>query len=124
MDEALMRRYYETYNSEDAEALSAFYHPDCTLTSAQGTLQGRKAILDTYRGLVALFEDHMTPTAIRVDGNEAEVDIVDRFTARADVADFMGQSLAAGESFELRLVGHYRAEQGKLREIHIALASD
>tara|TARA_R110002110_G_scaffold153886_1_gene347499 strand:- start:47478 stop:47852 length:375 start_codon:yes stop_codon:yes gene_type:complete len=122
MDEALMRRYYATYNSEDPEGLADFYHPDCTLESAQGTLRGREAILDTYRALVGMFEDRMTPTEITVNGDEARVTIVDRFTARADVPDFLGQSLAAGESFELQLEGHYRAEQGQFREIRIEIA--
>lgn len=117
-----MRRYYAAYNSEDPEALAAFYHPDCTLESAQGTLRGRAAILDTYRALVGMFEDRMTPTDITVDGSEARVTIVDRFTARAAVPDFMGQSLAAGESFELQLKGYYRAEDGRFREIRIDLA--
>lgn len=121
MDEALMQRYYATYNSEDPEALAAFYHPQCTLTSAQGVMQGRDAILETYRYLIGTFEDRMTPLAIAIDGDSAEVEIVDRFTARKDVADFMGQSLAAGESFELRLTGRYRADRGQFREIHIAV---
>ncbi len=122
MDEALMRRYYAAYNSEDPDALATFYHPDCTLDSAQGTLRGREAILDTYRTLVGMFEDRMTPTEITVTGSEARVTIVDRFTARAAVADFMGQSLAVGESFELQLKGYYRAEQGQFREIRIDMA--
>lgn len=121
MDEALMRRYYETYNSEDPDALATFYHPDCTLTSAQGVMQGRKAIIDTYRGLISLFEDRMTPTEITVNGDEARIRIVDRFTAREAVPDFMGQSLAEGDSFELQLEGYYRAEQGQFREIRIEL---
>ena len=122
MDEALMRRYYATYNSEDPEALAAFYHPDCTLESAQGTLRGREAILDTYQALTGMFEDRMTPRSIAVTGDEARVTIVDRFTARNAVTDFMGQSLAAGESFELHLKGHYRAQQGRFREIRIEIA--
>lgn len=122
MNETLMRRYYAAYNSEDPEALAAFYHRDCTLESAQGTLRGREAILDTYRTLTGMFEDRMTPIGIEVTGSEARVTIVDRFTARAPVADFMGQSLAAGESFDLHLTGHYRAEQGQFREIRIELA--
>lgn len=121
MDEALMRRYYAAYNSEDTEALAAFYHPDCTLRSAQGTLRGREEILDTYRAIVGMFEDRMTPTEIAVDGDSASVAIVDHFTARAAVPDFMGHSLAAGESFKLQLKGHYRAEQGRFREIRIEI---
>lgn len=122
MDRALMGSYYAAYNSEDPEALAAFYHPDCTLESAQGTLRGREAILETYRTLIAMFEDRMTPTEINVTGSEARVTIVDRFTARAAVPDFMGQSLATGESFELHLKGYYRAEQRQFREIRIDLA--
>lgn len=124
MNEELMRRYYATYNREDPEALAAFYHPECQLHSAQGSMQGRKEILDTYRYLITAFEDRMTPLDIRVQGDTAEVDILARFTAREDVADFMGQSLVAGESFELKLKAHYRAERGRFREIHIALSPD
>lgn len=124
MNEDLMRRYYATYNSEDPEALSAFYHPDCRLESAQGTMRGRDEILATYRYLIAAFEDRMTPLDIRVEGDTAEVDILDHFTARVDIADFMGQSLAAGECFELKLQARYRAENGLLREIRIAVSQD
>ncbi len=123
MNETLIRRYYAAYNSEDPEVLAPFYHPDCILESPQGTLRGREAILDMYQALVAMFEDRMTPTKIVVTGNEARVTIVDRFTARAAIGDFMGQSLAAGESFELHLKGHYRAEQDQFKAIRIDLAA-
>lgn len=124
MNEDLMRRYYATYNTEDPGALAAFYHPDCRLESAQGVMRGREAILDTYRHLIALFEDRMTPQRISIEGDIAEVRISDRFTAREDVADFMGHSLAAGESFEMQLTGRYRAENGQFCEIRITLSED
>ena len=60
----VLENYYATYNSEDAERLAAFYHPEVTLTSAEGTMEGVEAILDTYRYLVANFVDRMTPEAI------------------------------------------------------------
>lgn len=115
----VLERYYSTYNSEDPEKLAAFYHPEVTLSSAEGTMEGVDAILDTYRYLVANFVDQMTPEAIEVSVDSARVRIRDRFTAKQDVADFLGRSLAAGESFELLLEGRYEFEDGLIRRVSI-----
>lgn len=117
--EALMRDYYRTYNSEDPAALRAFYHEDVVLVSAQGEMHGPDAILDSYRFLTGQFLDRMTPTHIAVDGDTAVVAITDRFTARVDVADFMGVALKKGESLELSLRGTYTIDGGKFRRIVI-----
>jgi len=122
--EDMMRRYYEIYNSEDAEALAAFYHPGVQLTSAEGVLDGAQAILSTYCSITSRFRDQMQPESITVDGDVAHVVIRDRFTAREDVADFMGMSLAKGDAFELRLQGTYLVEDGKFRSITIEPCSD
>jgi ketosteroid isomerase-like protein len=118
---ALMRRYYETYNSEDADALRQFYAEDVVLSSAQGELYGPDGILGVYRHLISQFHDRMTPEAITIAGNTAEVEISDRFTAKVDVADFMGVALKAGESLELSLRGSYEIVDGKFRRIAIAM---
>ncbi len=117
--EALMRDYYRTYNSEDPAALRAFYHEDVVLVSAQGEMHGPYAILDSYRFLTGQFLDRMTPTHIAVDGDTAVVAITDRFTARVDVADFMGVALKKGESLDLSLRGTYTIDGGKFRRIVI-----
>lgn len=117
--EALMRDYYRTYNSEDPAALRAFYHEDVVLVSAQGEMHGPDAILDSYRFLTGQFLDRMTPTHIAVDGDTAVVAITDRFTARVDVADFMGVALKKGESLDLSLRGTYTIDGGKFRRIVI-----
>jgi ketosteroid isomerase-like protein len=114
-----MESYYETYNSEDPAALRAFYADDVVLVSAQGDLRGADAILDTYRYLTAQFHDRMTPTAIDIDGDRAVVAITDVFTAKKDVADFLGMALQAGESFELRLRGTYTLRDAKFTRIVI-----
>jgi hypothetical protein len=49
----------------------------------------------------------MMPTQIVIDGDTAVVNITDVFTAKRDVADFMGVALRAGETLELRLRGTY-----------------
>lgn len=122
MDEAFMQAYYRTYNSEDPEALAAFYDADVTLQSAAGTLHGAGAVLDTYRAIIADFEDRMTPQSMNFERGLARIGILDRFTARRDVEDFMGRSVAAGESFELQLVGTYRFKDGRISHIEIEQA--
>lgn len=117
--EKLMRDYYRTYNSEDPAALRAFYADDVVLVSAQGELRGPDAILGTYTFLTGQFFDRMTPTDIVVDGDTAVVAITDRFTAKVDVADFMGVALKKGESFELALRGTYTIADGRFRRIVI-----
>lgn len=117
--EQLMRDYYRTYNSEDPAALRAFYADDVVLVSAQGELRGPDAILGTYTFLTGQFFDRMTPTDIVVDGDTAVVAITDRFTAKVDVADFMGVALKKGESFELALRGTYTIADGRFRRIVI-----
>lgn len=120
--EQLMHDYYRTYNSEDPAALRNFYAPDVVLVSAEGEMRGPDAILGMYGYLIGQFRDRMTPTAIRSDGDTAVVDITDRFTARVDVADFMGVALKKGESLELRLRGTYTIADGKFRRIVIEAA--
>ncbi len=121
MDEAFMRGYYEAYNSEDEARLGAFLADDVVLTSAQGEQHGRDAYLATYRAIIADFTDRMTPDKISVAGDSDTVKITDRFTARHDVADFLGRSFAKGEGFTLKLEGTYRASGGKIARIDIAM---
>jgi ketosteroid isomerase-like protein len=116
MDKAFIEAYYAAYNSEDPLALSQFYADDVVLTSAQGELRGAATILDTYRFLTGQFYDRMTPTRIDIDGLRAVVDITDIFTAKQDVADFMGVALAKGQSLELRLRGTYTIKEGAHNE--------
>ena len=119
MNKALMEAYYHAYNSEDPEQLRQFYCSDVELRSAQGTQYGIDAILETYAYLTATFFDQMTPTDIQISGNTAVVEISDRFTAKADVDDFLGMALKKGESMELKLRGTYVAKDGKFATIHI-----
>lgn len=119
MDKAFMESYYTTYNSEDPAALRAFYADNVVLVSAQGEMNGAAAILDTYRYLTSQFSDQMTPTRIDVDGNRAVVEIVDVFTAKCDIDDFMGVALRKGEVLELKLRGTYTAENGRFVRIVI-----
>ena len=133
--EQLMKDYYTAYNSENSQALRAFYHDDVLMVSAQGESVGADAIIDTYQHLIDLFHDQMTPVNIDIchteDGNEsgkngdgdfiAQVDIVDCFTAKKPVDDFMGQTLAEGESFELRLRGTYEVVNARFKKITIVM---
>jgi ketosteroid isomerase-like protein len=116
MDKAFIEAYYAAYNSEDPAALREFYADDVVLTSAQGELRGAAAILDTYRFLTGQFYDRMTPTRIEIDGTRAVVDITDVFTAKQDVADFMGVALSKGQSLELRLRGTYTVKESTVKE--------
>lgn len=121
LDKTFIKSYYSTYNSEDAAALRSFYADDVVLVSAQGELRGADAILETYRFLTGQFVDHMTPTQIDIDGPQAVVEITDVFTAKQDVADFMGVALRKGETLELRLRGTYTVENSKFVRIVIEL---
>jgi ketosteroid isomerase-like protein len=121
MNEAFMRGYYEAYNSEDPERLSAFLADDVVLVSAQGEQHGKATYLATYAGILSDFTDQMTPTEIAVSGDAATVKITDRFTARHDVADFLGQSFKAGAGFTLKLEGRYRVVEGKIARIEVAI---
>lgn len=121
LDKAFIETYYSTYNSEDPVALRRFYADDVVLVSAQGELRGADAILETYAFLTAQFFDHMTPTRIEIDGSRAVVDIADVFTAKRDVADFMGVALQEGEKLELLLRGTYTVEGDRFVRIEIEL---
>jgi SnoaL-like domain len=119
MNEKFMKSYYWVYNSEDPASLEDFYHRDVELTSAQGIIKGIDALLATYRDLISNFYDRMTPCYIAFEGSSAVVNILDRFTAKHDVENFMGVSLAAGESFSLHLRGTYEFLDDKIRKIII-----
>jgi ketosteroid isomerase-like protein len=121
LDKAFIEAYYAAYNSEDPVALRRFYADDVVLVSAQGELRGADAILETYAFLIGQFFDHMTPTRIDIEGNRAVVDIADVFTAKRDVADFMGVALQEGEKLELLLRGTYTVEHDRFVWIEIEL---
>ena len=121
MNEAFMRGYYEAYNSEDPTRLGEFLADDVVLVSAQGEQRGKAAYLATYRGIIADFTDRMTPDEITVNGDTATVKITDRFTARHDVADFLGQSFKKGGGFTLKLFGTYEVKGGKIARINVAI---
>ncbi len=121
MNEAFMRGYYEAYNSEDPTRLGAFLADEVVLVSAQGEQHGKAAYLATYAGILSDFTDRMTPTEIAVSGDMATVKITDRFTARRDVADFLGQSFQAGGGFTLKLEGKYIVRDGKIARIEVSI---
>jgi len=119
MDAEFMESYYRTYNSEDPEALRAYYADDVVMVSAAGETHGADAILDSYRYLISVFHDKMTAEHIEIDGDSAVVSISDRFTAKTAVPDFFGQSFAVGDEFELRLRGTYQSLNGRFTHITI-----
>ena len=123
MNEAFFRGYYEAYNSEDETRLAAYLDDDVVLTSAQGVQRGRDAYLATYRQIISGFSDRMTPEDIAVDGAAATVRITDRFVAKTDVPDFLGQSFKAGAGFTLKLVARYTVADGKIATIDIQLVA-
>ena len=114
MNREFFERYYQTYNSENPDALRTFYADDVVLLSAQGEQRGVDAIVDTYRYLIANFEDRMTPDSILIDGDRAAIEITDVFTARQDVDNFMGTALKAGEKLTLKLCGIYQVKNQKI----------
>ena len=119
LDRDFFVRYYDTYASEDADALGAFYADDVRLTSGQGVIQGKEQLLGTYRAITSLFHDRMTPDSILVDGDRAAIEITDRFEAKQAVPEFLGRSFAKGETFTMRICGVYRVGNGKIREVTI-----
>jgi hypothetical protein len=89
------------------------------LISAEGVMTGANALLATYRELISNFYDKMTPCYITFEGALAVVDILDRFTAKRDAADFTGVAMTAGESFSLHLRGTYEFQDDKIRKVLI-----
>lgn len=119
MNKEYFEAYYRTYNSGDAQALGEFYADDVVLVSGQGEVKGREAMLQTYHYITSQLRDQMTPTRIFIDGDRAAVEITDVFTAKTDIADFLGVALKQGESFTIKICGVYRVENGKLKQITI-----
>ena len=111
--------YYQAYNSEDPNALKHFYADDVVLVSAQGEQRGLSAMLDTYHYLIDLFEDRMTARNILIDGDSAAVEIIDKFTAKKAVAEFMGSSFKTGDTMTLRLCALYRVSNNKITHVSI-----
>ena len=123
MSEALIRSYYEAYNALDTDRLASLLAPEVELVSAMGTQSGRDSYLDTYRYMTDLFTDIMTPERIEVDGDTVTVAIHDSLVAKADIADFMGQPVKAGEELILRLHGRYTIANGVIGKIAISPAA-
>lgn len=122
MFEQAMRAYYAAYNAEDPARLTDLLDEHVVLRSSLGEQQGRDAYIATYRYMIANFIDQMEPLEITPKEDGATVRIADRLTARQDIADFMGQSLSAGETMTLDLIGRYRFKDGRIVAIDIAPA--
>lgn len=118
-DTALMRSYYAAYNSEDKTKLSPLLAEDVVLVSAAGEQRGREAYLATYRWMIGNFIDRMTPERIVATPDGVVVDIDDRLMARADIADFLGRPVRAGETMTLTLSGRYTIQNGRITRIEI-----
>ncbi len=119
MDKEFFESYYETYNREDPEALSQFYHEDVVIRSAQMVQTGKEAMLGTYQYIISILRDQMTPKNIILEGDQAAVEIHDRFEAKQDIDDFLGQKFSKGDTMELNLCGIYKVEGNKIKEITI-----
>jgi len=117
--DTLMRTYYTAYNGEDESRLAPLLAEDVVLVSAAGEQRGREAYLATYRWMIANFIDRMTPERIAPTTDGAVVDIDDHLTARADIADFLGRPVRAGESLTLSLTGRYTIQDGRITRIEI-----
>lgn len=120
MSKAFFQAYYETYNREDPDALRAFYDPEVALHSAQGIINGVDAVLAVYQRITAQFHDRMTPLDIREHADHTQVRILDEFTAKTAVDDFMGRAFAPGEHFSLNLLAEYRLRDGRILRADIA----
>lgn len=114
-----MRAYYAAYNAEAPDQLAALVDDEVVLTSSSGELRGIDAYLATYRYMIDNFIDQMEPVDIVADVEGATVQIVDRLTAREDIADFMGRRLTKGQMITLNLTGRYRFKNGKIAAIEI-----
>ena len=114
---ARMHSYFETYNSADAERISAYYAPGVKLFASGGEIDGRVALLGVYREIINGFTDLMTPKRILTDDAVAMVEIEDMLTAKHDVKDFLGKPVKAGETVTLRLAGVYEFEDGLISRI-------
>ncbi len=121
MNEEFFRGYYEAYNSEQEARLREFLAEDLLLVSAEGEERGIDAYLKTYRYITDNFHDRMTPEEIRIDGDTATVDIIDHFTAKKDVPDFLGRVFEKGQDFTLSLRGTYLVRDGKIVKIEIQI---
>jgi len=119
MNKEFFESYYETYNREDPEALSEFYHEDVVIRSSQMEQTGKDAMLGTYRYIISILRDQMTPKNIIVQGDHAAVEIHDRFEAKEDIDDFLGQKFSKGDTLELSLCGIYRVEGNRIKDITI-----
>jgi ketosteroid isomerase-like protein len=119
VDKESIEAYYAAYNSGDPAALKPFYADDVVLLSAQGEVRGSAALIDTFLFITQQFVDQMTPQSIVIEGSRAVVEIEDVFTAKQDVADFLGRALRKGDSFKLNLCGVYEFSEAKFTRIRI-----
>ena len=119
MDKTFFESYYKTYNSEDPKSLSEFYHEDVVIRSAQGEQTGKESLLNTYQYIISMLKDRMTPENIIIEGDQAAIEIHDRFEAKKDIDDFLGQKFSKGDALDLNLCGVYTVEGNKIKKITI-----
>jgi len=120
VDETFFRSYYAAYNTASETALAPFLADDVVMVSAFGESKGKEAYLQTFRWMTSMFVDQLIPEKISISGAQAEIDVLDKLEARADVPDFLGQSYRKGARLEFRIRGTYQVKNGKIQHITIA----
>lgn len=111
------RDYYTCYNQGNAESLADFYAEDVVLTSPNGVVEGREALLATYGQMQRDFIDLMVIERMMVSGPVVLAEVRNTLTAKHDVPDFFGQSVAADEQVRLDLSAVYEWRDGRIVKV-------
>lgn len=112
-------RYYDEYNNHGADGVSDFYVSDVIFEFQNSKINGKEAVLKYFKQLHLVFIEIMKPQNILVDGDKAAVELENEFEAKADIPDFLGKSLKAGESTTARFGAFYDIRDGKISQVRI-----
>ena len=102
-----IENYYSSFNQRDHTALEAFYTDDLVFEYQDIKLNGKKAVISYFAELQKGFQETIRPFNILIDGDRIAAEVESEFVAKADLPDFLGQSLKAGNSFKAKFSCFY-----------------
>jgi ketosteroid isomerase-like protein len=113
--------YIACLNLSDIDSAARYYCDDAQLELGPIKLDGKKAIVDTYRRIYQQTPETLTVHQLIVDEDGVAADITFESRALVDVPDFLFGPLKKGERFSARVVALYRLKDGKFATIKVVM---
>ena len=122
---AAYHAYAAAFSASDQARYTRFYCDDVVFDlPSVGRFEGAQAIADFYTAMFERVVETLTVHELDASDEAIVVDCTSRFTAVADVPDFVVGALAKGQHVDVRVQVTYRLREGYIAHIQVARAGE